>query len=48
MPTLADRIRRFLRTPRGQQLISRAQRELAKPQNRRRLMQVVSRVRRRG
>ncbi|GAA3285600.1 hypothetical protein GCM10020218_045830 [Dactylosporangium vinaceum] len=45
--TLADHIRRFLRGPQGQQLISRARRELAKPQNRRRIMQVVARVRRR-
>ncbi|WP_433064075.1 hypothetical protein [Dactylosporangium sp. CS-033363] len=48
MPTIADRIRRFLSSPQGQRLVSRAQVELRKPENRRRLQQVVSRVRRRG
>jgi hypothetical protein len=48
MPTLADRIRRFLSSPRGRQLVTRAQHELRKPENRRRIQQVVSRVRRRG
>jgi hypothetical protein len=48
MPTLADRFRRFLRSPQGQRLIVRAQEELRKPGNRRRLQQVVARVRRRG
>ncbi|WP_433618642.1 hypothetical protein ACQP2P_21785 [Dactylosporangium sp. CA-139114] len=48
MPTIADRIRRFLSSPQGQRLIMRAQDELRKPENRRRLQQVVSRVRRRG
>ncbi|WP_432994563.1 hypothetical protein [Dactylosporangium sp. CA-233914] len=48
MPTLAERIRRFLRSPQGQQLINRAQDELRKPANRRRLQQVVARARRRG
>jgi hypothetical protein len=48
MPTIADRLRRFLNSPQGQRLILRAQQELSKPENRRRLQQVLARARRRG
>ncbi|MFE9201767.1 hypothetical protein [Micromonospora sp. NPDC007230] len=42
-----QRIAAFLRSPRGQQLVERGRRELAKPQNQRRLRQLLTRLSRR-
>ncbi|NYF58273.1 hypothetical protein [Micromonospora purpureochromogenes] len=41
--SLVQRIRAFLRSPRGQQLVDRGRRELAKPENQARLRQVANR-----
>ncbi|MBQ0896617.1 hypothetical protein KBX37_26595 [Micromonospora sp. U56] len=41
--SLVQRIRAFLRSPRGQQLVDRGRRELAKPENRAKLRQVANR-----
>ncbi|WP_165823163.1 hypothetical protein [Micromonospora globispora] len=41
---LVQRISTFLRSPRGQQLIDRGRRELAKPENQRRLKQLATRL----
>ena len=41
---LVQRISTFLRSPRGQQLIERGRRELAKPENQRRLKQFAARL----
>lgn len=48
MATLTDRIRAFLRSPRGQRLAGQARAELTKPENQRRIRQLLGRVRRRG
>ncbi|MCW3817561.1 hypothetical protein ONA91_24205 [Micromonospora sp. DR5-3] len=42
-----QRIVAFLRSPRGQQLVARGRRELAKPENQRRLRQLAARLSRR-
>ncbi|MGC1215756.1 MAG: hypothetical protein WA890_31425 [Micromonospora sp.] len=42
--SLVQRISMFLRSPRGQQLIERGRRELAKPENQRRLKQLATRM----
>ncbi|MEV0724442.1 hypothetical protein AB0I37_16900 [Micromonospora purpureochromogenes] len=41
--SLVQRIRALLRSPRGQQLVDRGRRELAKPENQAKLKQVVNR-----
>ncbi|MDH6466194.1 hypothetical protein M2302_006400 [Micromonospora sp. A200] len=41
--SLVQRIRAFLRSPRGQQLVDRGRRELAKPENQAKLRQVANR-----
>jgi hypothetical protein len=49
MANLIGKIVRFVRSPQGQRLISEAQRQAAKPENRRKLEQLRQRVaRRRG
>jgi len=49
MANLIGKIARFIRSPQGQRLISEAQRQAAKPENRRKLEQLRQRVaRRRG
>ncbi|WP_170304530.1 hypothetical protein [Microlunatus speluncae] len=42
--TLLDRIRRFLDTPRGRQVMDRGRHELSKPENQRRLKQLLQRL----
>lgn len=48
MATITDRIRAFLRSPQGRRLVDRAQQELRKPDNQRRLRDLATRLRRRG
>jgi hypothetical protein len=45
MATLQQRIRAFLSGPQGKRLIAEGQRQLAKPENQRRLRQLISRFR---
>jgi hypothetical protein len=45
MPTLTQRLQRFLASPQGKRLIAEGQRQLAKPENQRRLRQIVTRLR---
>ncbi|MFG2057354.1 hypothetical protein ACGFI9_25380 [Micromonospora sp. NPDC048930] len=45
--SLIQRINAFLRSPRGQQLVERGRRELAKPENQQRLRQLATRLSRR-
>lgn len=42
--SLVQRIRAFLRSPRGRQLVERGRRELARPENQRKLKQLVTRL----
>ncbi|SBT37831.1 hypothetical protein [Micromonospora auratinigra] len=42
--SLMQRISTFLRSPRGQQLVDRGRRELAKPENQQRLKQFATRL----
>jgi hypothetical protein len=44
MPTLTQRIRTFLAGPQGRRLIAEGQRQLAKPENQRRLRQMLTRA----
>lgn len=44
MASLISKIVRFIRSPQGQRLISEAQRQAAKPENRRKLEQLRQRV----
>jgi hypothetical protein len=45
MPTLTQRLQKFLAGPQGRRLIAEGQRQLAKPENQRRLRQLVARLR---
>jgi hypothetical protein len=45
MATLQQRVRAFLSGPQGKRLIAEGQRQLAKPENQRRLRQVINRFR---
>jgi hypothetical protein len=45
MATLQQRIRAFLNGPQGKRLIAEGQRQLAKPENQRRLRQLIARFR---
>jgi hypothetical protein len=45
MATLQQRIQAFLNGPQGKRLIAEGQRQLAKPENQRRLRQLVDRLR---
>jgi hypothetical protein len=45
MATLQQRVRAFLTGPQGKRLIAEGQRQLAKPENQRRLRQLISRFR---
>jgi hypothetical protein len=45
MATLQQRIRAFMNSPQGKRLIAEGQRQLAKPENQRRLREVVTRFR---
>ncbi|GAA2854660.1 hypothetical protein Acy02nite_73860 [Actinoplanes cyaneus] len=44
MATLAQRVRTFLQSPRGQQLVDQGRRQLAKPENQRRLRGLFQRL----
>ncbi|MFC0003647.1 hypothetical protein [Micromonospora siamensis] len=44
MSALVRRISTFLRSPRGQQLVERGRREMAKPENQARLRQLATRL----
>jgi hypothetical protein len=45
MATLQQRIRAFLTGPQGKRLIAEGERQIAKPENQRRLRQVIARFR---
>jgi hypothetical protein len=45
MATIADRIRDFLRSPRGQRLVQQGRTQLNKPENQRRLQELANRLR---
>jgi hypothetical protein len=45
MATLQQRLRAFLNSPQGKRVIAQGQRELAKPENQRRLRQLIARFR---
>lgn len=47
MATLSQRIRAFLGSPQGQRLIAQGQRQLAKPENQRKLKNLLSRLHKR-
>jgi hypothetical protein len=47
MASLSDRIRAFLRSPKGQQLSQKAHDQLRKPENKRRLRQLMQKHSRR-
>ncbi|WP_192580061.1 hypothetical protein [Micromonospora sp. AMSO31t] len=42
--SLVQRLTAFLRSPRGQQLVDRGRRELAKPENQAKLKQLANRL----
>ncbi|GAB3803513.1 hypothetical protein [Micromonospora zhanjiangensis] len=44
MSTITQRISSFLRSPRGQQLVDRGRRELAKPTTQRKLRELATRL----
>jgi hypothetical protein len=48
MTTVLDRIRALLRSPQGQRLARQARDRLGRPDNQRRLRDLVHRLRRRG
>ncbi|MFI1991549.1 hypothetical protein [Actinoplanes sp. NPDC020271] len=45
MPTLLQRLREFLRSPRGKQLIERGRQELAEPENQQRARRLLGKLR---
>ncbi|GIG92842.1 hypothetical protein [Plantactinospora endophytica] len=45
MASLVQRIRMFLRSPQGRQIVERGRRELAKPSNQHRIRQIAARLR---
>ena len=45
MATLQQRIRAFLSSPQGKRLIEQGERQLAKPENQRRLKDLITRFR---
>jgi hypothetical protein len=45
MASLAQRLRAFLASPKGQQLVQQGQRQLAKPQNQQRLRSLLGKLR---
>jgi hypothetical protein len=44
MPTLTQRLRTFLTSPKGQRLIAQGQRQLAKPENQQRLRKALTKL----
>jgi hypothetical protein len=45
MATLAQRVRTFLQSPQGRRLVDQGRRQLAKPENQRRLRGMLTRLR---
>ncbi len=45
MPTLIQRVQRFLASPQGQRALEQGRRQLAKPENQARLRQLLTRLR---
>jgi hypothetical protein len=45
MATLQQRLLAFMNSPQGKRMITQGQRQLAKPENQRRLRQLISRFR---
>ncbi|MGA5300829.1 hypothetical protein ACPCHT_12930 [Nucisporomicrobium flavum] len=43
MPTLMQRVQKFLRSPQGQRLVDQGRRQLAKPENQARLRKLATR-----
>jgi hypothetical protein len=48
MASMADRIRDFMRSPKGQRLAQQGREQLSKPENQRRLQKLANRLRSRG
>jgi hypothetical protein len=48
MASLTERIRTFMNTPRGQRLAEQGRRQLAKPENQRRLRSLLARLQGKG
>ena len=48
MPSMADRIKAFARSPQGRKLSDQAQRQLQKPENQRKLRQLAAKLQGRG
>jgi predicted house-cleaning NTP pyrophosphatase (Maf/HAM1 superfamily) len=44
MPTISQRLRAFLSSPKGQRLIEQGQRQLAKPENQQRVRQMLAKM----
>ncbi|UQU63272.1 hypothetical protein COUCH_30300 [Couchioplanes caeruleus] len=44
MPTLMQRVQKFLRSPQGQRLVDQGRRQLAKPENQARLRKLATRI----
>jgi hypothetical protein len=47
MPTLTQRLRKFLASPQGQRMIAQGQRQLAKPENQQKIRRLLGRLQRR-
>ena len=45
MPTLAQRLRQFVDSPKGRRLIEQGQRQLAKPENKQKATQLLDKLR---
>jgi hypothetical protein len=45
MPSMQQRLRAFLNSPQGRRMVEEGQRQLAKPENQRRIRQLLSRLR---
>jgi hypothetical protein len=45
MATVQQRLRTFLNSPQGRRLVAQGQQQLAKPENQRRLQQLIARFR---
>lgn len=45
MPTLSERVREFLRSPRGRRLIEQGKEQLAKPENQKKAKRMLTKLR---
>jgi hypothetical protein len=45
MPSLAERLQKFLASPQGKRLVAEGRRQLAKPENQNRLRRLLDRLR---